>query len=205
MEEFDFNEFKEPEGSDDNVLAQVSAAVSQWETLSIEMDELEKQLKEKNAELKHMAENVMPELMVQAQQAECTSLGGFKVKLKEIIVAHVPSASAKEPDQIKRRWEAFRWLDNNGYGDLIERKIDVTFDRKDETAAKELLTKLKADNYQARPNYNLHHMRLQGFVRQAFDEGVDVPEDIFAIRSIKRCEVRSPRGKLLRLPKSQDE
>jgi hypothetical protein len=204
-DELDFTDFNESEEQGTDLLARISAAVSQWEGLSNEWDALEEQLAAKKGEIKFLAENLVPELMKEAQQKKLTSLGGFEVTVKEKTYAHVPPASAKEPDAVKRRWAAFKWLDDNKYGHLITRKVEVTFDRANTKEAAELLTELRNKGLAAAPNWDLHHQRLQGFVNEAMEKGVNIPGDLFALRPYACAEVKGPNGKKLRLPKASEE
>lgn len=204
-EELDFTDFNESEEESTDLLARISVAVSQWEGLSSEWDALEEQLTAKKGEIKFLAENLIPELMKEAQQKKLTSLGGFEVSVKEKTYGHVPPASAKDPDAIKRRWAAFRWLDENKYGHLITRKVEVTFDRAQTEAAKTLLAELREKGHAASPNWDLHHQRLQGFINEAMEKGINIPGDLFALRPYACAEVKGPNGKKLRLPKASEE
>lgn len=205
-EELDFGDFQENEEESSDLLARISAAVSQWEVLSGEWDALEEQLAAKKGGIKFLAENLIPDLMKEARQKKLTSLGGFEVSVKEKTYGHVPAASAKDPDSIKRRWAAFKWLDDNKFGHLIERKVEVTFDRDDTESAKALLLELRMERgLKAASNWNLHHQRLQGFINEAMEKGINVPGDLFALRPYACAEVKGPDGKKLRLPKASEE
>jgi hypothetical protein len=204
-ESLDFSDFQESEEQSTDLLARISAAVSQWEVLSGEWDALEEQLAAKKGEIKFLAENLIPELMKEAQQKKLTSLGGFEVSVKEKTYGHVPAASAKEPDAVKRRWAAFKWLDENNFGHLITRKVEVTFDRAQTEAAKVLLAELREKGHSASPNWDLNHMRLQGFINECLEKGTNLPEDLFALRPYACAEAKGPNGKKLRLPKASDD
>lgn len=201
----DFSAFAPREEHNDNLLARINVAMSQWETIDNEMAELEDKLKKKKGELKHLVENELPELMIEAEQKQITTMGDWCLKLEEFVHGHVPAPSATEPDAVTRRWAAYKWLDENGHGSLIDRNLVVTFDRKDEAKAGELLKKLREEKNNVKPIYSLHHMRLQGFIRDMYDKGKDVPEDLFAIKTMKRCTAKNSAGRKLRMPKGEDE
>lgn len=202
---YDFSAYQEAEAPPDNLLAQLAVAGAQWEQLSNDIDSLEAQLKAKFDDLKHLTKVLIPDLMDTARQEAITTMAGIKIKVKKVPYGNIPAASAKTQELQERRWTAFRWLDAHNFGHLIDREIKVTFARDKEAEAKELLTELKASGKQAKADYSVHHMRLQGFIRESLEAGIDLPEDVFCIHYDKQAEAKGSDGRKLRIPKAKDE
>ena len=101
------------------------------ERMSLVEDEInlhESLLKQKKQELKMLAEQDLPNLMQELNIKNFTLSNGAKVEVKDVLTASVPSQGAidRAKDDAKQelqilQQQCFKWLRDNGLGDLIKK------------------------------------------------------------------------------------
>lgn len=180
--DYDFSDFQE-ESPADNVLAKIAAAASEGIRLQNELERLKTEVKQVETQLRVVTEQNIPDLMDEARQKSIETGGGIKVKVDEQIVASLPVATSRDPELQQRRSKLFKWLDAHGYGKIINRELKLTFDRDQEEAARAIESDLRArdEDFIVTRNYGIHPQTLNKFVRDALEDGVDVPTDIFGV------------------------
>lgn len=205
LADFDFSDFAEPQEVADNVLAKLAVAASEGVRLEAELQALGEEVKQVQDQLKAILDTQIPELMKEANQKDVVTGAGIRIKLKEGVTGNCPAAStiAKEKDPekrkelMKRQYRLFQWLDQNGYGKLINRELTVTFDRAQEELSKQVEAELRAkgDKFAVSRHYTVHPMTLNSFIKTALDEGVDVPSDVFGIHEYCVAKLEIPKEK----------
>lgn len=181
MAERDYSAYNVPvTGSD--LLSRITVAGEQQVAIMNEIDELERQLKEKRFELQTVSETTLPALMDEAGMKEFTTLSGVKIKVQELVTASCPAPSTRDPELMKRRSRIFKWLDDNNYGKLISRELVVDFDRTQSDAALELERQLRSDKYNVKRQYNIHPQTFNKFARDMLADGKELPEDFHVHR-----------------------
>jgi hypothetical protein len=75
--------------------------------------------------------------------------------------------------------EAFKWLRENGRGDVIKNDITVTFGRGEDNKAMAYATLAKGQGFEPVQKVGVHPQTLKGVVRECVESGIDMPEDYF--------------------------
>jgi hypothetical protein len=97
------------------------------------------------------------------------------------------SASIKE----EKRAEAFAWLRDNGFGDLIKNNVSVRFGRNEDEQCSRLLEILALRGYVAEQSEKVESMTLKAWVRERVEKGSEVPSDLFGAFIGQRAVIKS--------------
>ena len=95
-----------------------------------EVTTLEDKLKKKKEEELKLSEQDIPNLMQKAGVAALKLTDGSSVEIKPYYGARIPAS---------RTDEAFDWLRENNYGDLIKNNVTLTLGRNEDNVAKTLV------------------------------------------------------------------
>ena len=132
--------------------------------------DLEEQIEEKNNELKvlkekhrRISEDQLPEALKELGIAEFKLSDGTKVSTSIYYSARIT------PDN---KQEAFDWLRENNFADLIKNTVSASFGRDEDGAARKLLDELKRNGMNTAQKEWVEPMTLKAFVREQVEKGV---------------------------------
>ena len=100
--------------------------VERLENLQKEVEDADKQLKEKKKNLDYLSGEVIPTMMAEMGLSHLKLMDGSSVDVKPHYSANVTVANKEA---------AFNWLRNNGLGDIIKNEISVSFGRNEDNKA----------------------------------------------------------------------
>jgi len=152
------------------------------ESLSIHCDsllDLEKQIansEEHTKNLKIMYDKISSEVIpnILAEQ------GLQSLKLADGSVIEVSKKySCTLPKDPEKKLSAYKWLRDNGLGDLIKNEVAVTFGRGEDNKAQELLNLAANQGYEPQQREKVEPMTLKALYRERIEAGLDMPSDIF--------------------------
>ena len=103
-----------------------------------EIAALEEQLKSKKAEADDISSRVIPELLQEQGLSEIKLADGSKVSVKKEYRCTLPKDEEK-------RTQCYKWLRDQGLGDIIKNNVFVTFGKGEDDKAEQLLN-LAAEN-----------------------------------------------------------
>ena len=141
--------------------------------------DLEKQIEDKENEMKvlkekhrRISQDLLPEALLEAGVSEFKLKDGTKVSTLTYYSARIT------PDD---REEAFNWLRENDFADLIKNTVSVSFGRDEDDAAKELLDELSSNGMNTTQKEWVEPMTLKAFVREQVEKGADLPLETFNV------------------------
>ena len=82
---------------------------------------------------------------------------------------------------MKNREAAYKWLRDNGLGDIIKNDVVVSFGRHEDNKAVEYANLAKSSGYQPTQKLKVEPMTLKALVRERIEAGKDMPTEIFNI------------------------
>jgi len=97
-----------------------------------EIAELEEQLKKKKEEADDIGSRVIPELLAEQGLSELKLQDGSKVSVRKEFRCTLPK-------DLDKRDAAYKWLRDQGLGDIIKNNVSVTFGKGEDDKAKQLL------------------------------------------------------------------
>ena len=134
-----------------------------------EISDIEDQLKKKKDYKKHLSENVLPNLFAEVGLSELKLADGRHLK-----VSNFYGASIKE----ENKEAAYKWLRNNGFGDLIKNQVSCSFGRDEDEKARGLINALNEKGYQSSQREWVEPSTLRAFIREQQEAGKALPMDL---------------------------
>lgn len=141
----------------------------------------EEALKELKQQFRDFNEVAIPELMEQLGFEKITLTDGRQVAVSESIQCSIPAP---------QRNNAYKWMDNNGHGDLIKTKIVENFDRGEKAQAEKVFDQLSAMGLHPQLSESVHPQTLKAWLRTEMGEGRTPPDDLFKIHVHKVTKVK---------------
>jgi len=141
---------------------------------------VEEQLKKLQEAETLLSEQTIPNLMQQAGIAMLKLADGSSVEVKPFYAARIPSTKVQE---------AFDWLRDNGFGDLIKNNVTLTFGRSEDQEAKVLVDELKKKGHNVNQTEKVEPMTLKAFVKEQIQMGRNVPADLFGVYVANKTKI----------------
>ena len=138
-----------------------------------EIANLEEQLKTKKAEADDIGSRVIPELLAEQGLSEIKLADGSKVSVKKEFRCTLP----KDED---RREQAYKWLRDQGLGDIIKNNVFVTFGKGEDNKAQQLLDLAAANGFEPQQKSDVAWATLTALFRERIESGLDMPSDVFS-------------------------
>ena len=180
-----------------NEIGAVADMASRMLNLQEEISRSEEALKQKRQDLTKLAEQDLPDLMMELNIKDFTLSNGAKVEVNDIISGSVPAAGAidraKGDDKVDlemRQENCFDWLRANGAGDLIKSNVEVQFGRDEDDACNTFIDELQDRHIYYKRAKAVHPGTLNSFIKERLSEGKDVPHDLFRIYTGRKAKIR---------------
>ena len=180
-----------------NEIGAVADMASRMLNLQEEISRSEEALKQKKQDLTKLAEQDLPDLMMELNIKDFTLSNGAKVEVNDIISGSVPAAGAidraKGDDKVDlemRQENCFDWLRANGAGDLIKSNVEVQFGRDEDDACNSFIDELQDRQIYYKRAKAVHPGTLNSFIKERLSEGKDVPHDLFRIYTGRKAKIR---------------
>jgi len=135
---------------------------------------LEEQLKDKKLDADHISSKVIPELLAEQGLSEIKLADGSKVSVKQEFRATLPK------DEV-RRDAAYKWLRDQGLGDIIKNNVSVTFGKGEDDKAKSLIDLAVENGYEPSQKSDVAWNTLTALYEERVKAGLDMPSDVFSL------------------------
>mgnify|MGYP003139103115 CR=1 FL=1 len=122
----------------------------------------EKALKDKQKEIDRISQDVIPTLLGEMGLSSLKLADGSAVDVKPFYRASIA---------VKNRDAAYKWLRENGLGDIIKNDVTVSFGK----------NLAKSQGFQPTQKLKVEPMTLKALVRERIEKGEDMPMDIFNV------------------------
>ena len=153
----------------------------------VKLQELEEELLVKEQEYKEMkrkvelvSSEVIPTMMQEMNISTLKLADGTSVEVKPVYGASIP-ADKKE--------EAYKWLRENGLGDLIKNEVTVAFGRSEDNKAQQYAVLAQGQGYEPIQKLKVEPMTLKALVRERVEAGLDMPSDLFNLFTSNRTKI----------------
>lgn len=139
---------------------------------------LEDRLKEINQEINTLEHRTLPDLMT---EAGVDRLGfpddNFDLKLTPYYHANIPASWPEE-----RKQAAFRWLEENGHGDLLKVVVSVQFGKRDIEKARALQKQLIDQGHITSFAQNVNWSTYTAWLREQTETyHIELPQDLLGL------------------------
>ena len=146
--------------------------VERLENLNQEIEKKEKDLKQRKKDLEHISGEVIPTMMAEMGLSHLKLMDGSSVDVKPHYSATITIANKEA---------AFKWLRNNGLGDIIKNEISVSFGRNEDNKAADYAVLAQERGFQPTQKLKVEPMTLKALVRERIEAGKDMPTELFNI------------------------
>ena len=164
----------------DDGLQTISVLAEVQLELEEEIEEKQNQLKVLKEKHRRISEEQLPEALMEVGVSEFKLKDGTKISTTTYYSARITPDSKEE---------AFNWLRENNFADLIKNTVSVSFGRDEDETAKILLDELSSQGLNTAQKEWVEPMTLKAFVREQVEKGVDLPYDTFNIYIGQRSKI----------------
>ena len=166
----DFEQEKREELDGANDAKKLSDQVVKLQELEAELLVKEQEYKEMKRKVELVSAEVIPTMMQEMNISTLKLSDGTSVEVKPVYGASIP-ADKKE--------EAYKWLRENGLGDLIKNEVAVQFGKGEDNKAEQLLGLAVEQGYEPTQKQKVEPMTLKALYRERIEAGLDMPSDFF--------------------------
>ena len=172
MNNIDFEQDQREDLDSINEAKSLSDQVVKLRTLEDELVLKEKEFKELKRKVEVMSGDVIPTMMQEMNISTLKLADGSSVEVKPIYGASISPANKEE---------AFKWLRDNGLGDLIKNEVTVAFGRNEDNKAQNYSVLAQGQGYEPVQRLKVEPMTLKALVRERVESGQDMPSDLFNV------------------------
>ena len=166
---------------DDGQLDGVARLANEVAELEHTLAEQEQAIKETKAALHKITDEQLPEALEEMGIQKFTLTDGSEISVKPIYSASIPK---------DRREEAFQWLRDHEFGDLVKNNVTVTFGRGEDADAKEFMNLCGSQGYAPDQLEKVEPMTLKAWLRERVEAGDAVPLDLFGAFISQRATIK---------------
>jgi|TARA_R100001086_G_scaffold25646_2_gene12088 Asp-tRNA(Asn)/Glu-tRNA(Gln) amidotransferase B subunit len=175
---------KELSSVDERGLGRVSRLANAQLHLEEQVATIEESLKQAKRELRKIAEDQLPAAMLEYGIREFKLEDGSQITVKNFYGASIPK---------NKQEEAFAWLIDNDFGDLIKNQVNLSFVRGQEQKAMDLVQELEERFFQPSTRKWVEPMTLKAFAREQVEAGNKLPSDLFGLYIGEQAKITKPK------------
>ena len=146
--------------------------IQMLEGLNSRIETSENNLKDLKKEHDRLSGEVIPTMMSEMGLSHLKLMDGSSVDVKPFYSANITVANKEK---------AFKWLRDNGLGDIIKNEISVSFGRNEENKAADYASLAQERGFQPTQKMKVEPMTLKALVRERTEAGKDMPTELFNI------------------------
>ena len=159
----------------------LSDQVLKLQSLENEIKGDEEVLKNKKKSAAMLSEEIIPTMMTEMSLSSIKLADGSALEVKPVYGASIP---------VSKREEAFKWLRDNGLGDLIKNEVTVSFGRNEDNKAATYAVLAQGQGYQPVQKLKVEPMTLKALVRERIESGREIPSDLFNVYAGSRTTIK---------------
>ena len=172
MNKIDFEKDQEEVLTRTKEIRSLSDQVLKLRSLEDEMKRDEDALKEKQKEIDKISQDVIPTMLSEMGLSSLKLADGSSVDVKPFYSASI---------SVKNREAAYKWLREQGLGDIIKNDITVSFGRNEDNKAVDYANLAKSHGFEPTQKLKVEPMTLKAMVRERIEKGLDMPMDTFNV------------------------
>ena len=129
-------------------------------------------VKQKKKDIEHLSGEVIPTMLSEMGLSFLKLQDGSSVEVKTNYSATITQA---------KKEEAFKWLRENGLGDIIKNEISVSFGRNEDNKAADYAELAKGQGLEPMQKLKVEPMTLKALVRERIEAGKEMPTELFNV------------------------
>jgi hypothetical protein len=183
-QDFEENAATSVEKIDQQGLTSVAALARTIRDKEAKISDLEQTLKEEKKALIKLTDEEMPSMLAEIGMSSFALDDGSTVEVKQTYGASI---------LVDKRPEAYEWLRDNGYDDIIKNTVACQFGRGEDDQASAFAAFAQQQGYVPDQKTEVHPQTLRAFVKERCEAGEDFPMELFGAWVGQRAVIK--RGK----------
>jgi len=163
-------------------LSSVGALAKRAKELEKEIEDIETVLKERKDQQRKLMEESIPAMLQELGMSKFTMTDGSEIIVKPFYSASIPE---------EKRAQAYEWLREHGYDDIIKNTVSVRFGRNEDRLCETLLNQLREQNYPVEQAQKIEPQTLKAWVREQVERGSELPNELFGVYVGQRASIKS--------------
>ena len=140
------------------------------QNLEDQMLNMEKDLKKLKEKADKIGSEIIPNLLAEQGLSSLKLADGSSIDIRKSYNCTI------KKDQVE---SAFKWLRDNGLGDLIKNEVAVQFGKGEDNKAEQLLGLAVREGYEPSQKQKVEPMTLKALYRERIEAGLDMPSEFF--------------------------
>ena len=108
-------------------------------------------------------------------------VGDVSVSIKPFISASIPVANKEQ---------AYQWLRDHNCDDIIKNDVILSFGRKEDNQASQVMLDLENKGYHPESKTHIHSQTLKAFIRERVENGKPIDLDLFGAFVGKTADIK---------------
>ena len=159
----------------------LSEQVLKLRDLEAEVKSDEERIKTKQKEIARISEDVIPTMLSEMGLSQLKLADGSSVDVKPFYSASISVAN---------REKAYKWLRDNGLGDIIKNDVTVSFGRNEDNKAADYANLAKSQGFEPTQKLKVEPMTLKALVRERIEAGKEMPTEIFGVYTENKTTIK---------------
>jgi hypothetical protein len=166
----------------DESVSGIAGLAKRAKMLEKELEDLGASLKEKEEQYRNLTEVSIPEAMAEAGMKKFVMEDGSMIDVKPFYGASISKA---------RQAEAFKWLRDNGFDDIIKNTVSVRFGRKEDELAARMIQLLREQGFIPEQTEKVEPQTLKAWVKERIEKGQPVDSELFGVFIGQKATIKS--------------
>mgnify|MGYP000135465630 CR=1 FL=1 len=143
--------------------------------------QIEKQLKTEKDQLLKLTDEEMPSMLSELGISAFALDDGSQVQVKSTYGASI---------RVSDRHDAFNWLRDHGYDDIIKNTVSCSFGRGEDDKAGAFSAFAEKEGFYAEQKTEVHSQTLRAFVKERVENGDEFPMELFGAWVGQRATIK---------------
>ena len=169
-QDFEENQASSIEKVDQQGLTSIAALARSIRDKEATISDLEQRLKDEKKSLLKLTDEEMPAMLAEIGMASFSLDDGSTIDVKQTYGASI---------RVEKRPEAFEWLRDNGYDDIIKNTVACQFGRGEDDQASAFAAFAQQQGYAPDQKTEVHPQTLRAFVKERCEAGEEFPMELF--------------------------
>jgi len=166
----------------DEQITGIAALARRAKSLEKEIEDSEETLKGLKDKYRKLTEEAIPEALAELGMSSFRMEDGSSIDVKPFYSASITEA---------RRAEAFQWLRDHGFDDIIKNTVSVRFGRGEDELCNRLLSTLGQQGFPAEQAEKVEASTLKAWVKERVVRGEEFPMELFGAYIGKKAVIKS--------------
>ena len=157
---------------DKSDIASLSNYCRELKAYEDEIAELEEKIKIKKNKADKISSEIIPNMLAEQGLSSLKLADGSSVEVRKAYNCTILKDNMES---------AYKWLRENGLGDIIKNEVSVQFGRGEDNKAEQLLNLAAQEGYEPSQRSKVEPMTLKALYRERVEAGLDMPSQFFNI------------------------